>query len=59
MFKSLSPPTRGIRQEFLSPPEPVLPTDIVSKTQAKYLEAYQRLTSRSLDDIPRPSLRLK
>ena len=42
-----------------TPPAPALPMDIVSKTQAKYLEAYQRLTGRSLDDIPRPSLRLK
>ena len=42
-----------------TPPAPALPMDIVSKTQAKYLEAYQRLTGRSLDEIPRPSLRPK
>jgi phosphoribosylaminoimidazole-succinocarboxamide synthase len=41
-----------------TPPAPALPADIVSKTQAKYLEAYQRLTGRPLDEIPRPSLRL-
>ncbi|HOW68748.1 MAG TPA: phosphoribosylaminoimidazolesuccinocarboxamide synthase [Candidatus Paceibacterota bacterium] len=31
-----------------TPPAPTLPPDVVSKTQAKYLEAYQRLTGRSL-----------
>ena len=30
------------------PPAPALPADIVSKTQAKYLEAYERLTGRNL-----------
>jgi phosphoribosylaminoimidazole-succinocarboxamide synthase len=30
------------------PPGPVLPPDIVAKTQAKYLEAYERLTGRKL-----------
>ncbi len=30
------------------PPGPVLPADIVSKTTAKYLEAYERLTGRKL-----------
>jgi phosphoribosylaminoimidazole-succinocarboxamide synthase len=30
------------------PPGPVLPADIVSKTQAKYLEAFERLTGRRL-----------
>jgi phosphoribosylaminoimidazole-succinocarboxamide synthase len=31
-----------------TPPAPALPPDIVSKTQAKYLEAYERLTGRKL-----------
>lgn len=30
------------------PPGPVLPDEVVAKTQAKYLEAYQRLTGRTL-----------
>jgi phosphoribosylaminoimidazole-succinocarboxamide synthase len=31
-----------------TPPGPVLPPDVVAKTQEKYLEAYQRLTGRAL-----------
>jgi phosphoribosylaminoimidazole-succinocarboxamide synthase len=31
-----------------APPAPALPADIVAKTQAKYLEAYQRLTGQQL-----------
>jgi phosphoribosylaminoimidazole-succinocarboxamide synthase len=31
-----------------TPPAPALPADIVSKTQQKYLEAYERLTGRTL-----------
>ncbi|MFO1496797.1 MAG: phosphoribosylaminoimidazolesuccinocarboxamide synthase [Verrucomicrobiota bacterium] len=31
-----------------APPAPPLPPEIVAKTQAKYLEAYQRLTGRDL-----------
>lgn len=31
-----------------TPPAPALPDDIVAKTQAKYFEAYRRLTSREL-----------
>ncbi|MEJ5239323.1 MAG: phosphoribosylaminoimidazolesuccinocarboxamide synthase, partial [Limisphaera sp.] len=31
-----------------TPPGPVLPPEIVAATSAKYLEAYQRLTGRSL-----------
>jgi phosphoribosylaminoimidazole-succinocarboxamide synthase len=30
------------------PPAPALPPDVVAKTQAKYLEAYERLTGRKL-----------
>ena len=30
------------------PPAPALPADVVAKTQAKYLEAYRRLTGREL-----------
>jgi phosphoribosylaminoimidazole-succinocarboxamide synthase len=30
------------------PPAPALPPDIVAKTEAKYLEAYERLTGKSL-----------
>ena len=31
-----------------TPPGPTLPSDVVTKTSAKYLEAYERLTGRSL-----------
>ena len=31
------------------PPAPPLPADVVDRTRAKYLEAYQRITGRSLD----------
>jgi phosphoribosylaminoimidazole-succinocarboxamide synthase len=31
-----------------TPPGPVLPNDVVNKTSAKYLEAYERLTGRKL-----------
>jgi phosphoribosylaminoimidazole-succinocarboxamide synthase len=31
-----------------TPPAPALPTDVVAKTQAKYLEAFRRLTGRDL-----------
>ena len=31
-----------------TPPGPTLPPDVVSKTTAKYLEAYERLTGRKL-----------
>ncbi len=31
-----------------TPPGPLLPAEVVAKTQAKYLEAYQRLTGRPL-----------
>ncbi|MCX8158015.1 MAG: phosphoribosylaminoimidazolesuccinocarboxamide synthase [Verrucomicrobiae bacterium] len=31
-----------------NPPGPMLPPDVVEKTQAKYLEAYRRLTGRDL-----------
>jgi phosphoribosylaminoimidazole-succinocarboxamide synthase len=31
-----------------TPPAPVLPPDVVGKTQAKYLEAYEKLTGRKL-----------
>jgi phosphoribosylaminoimidazole-succinocarboxamide synthase len=31
-----------------TPPGPILPPDVVSKTTAKYLEAYERLTGRKL-----------
>jgi phosphoribosylaminoimidazole-succinocarboxamide synthase len=31
-----------------TPPAPALPLEVVTKTQAKYLEAYQRLTGRPL-----------
>ena len=42
-----------------TPPAPALPQEIVLKTQAKYLEAYERLTGRSPGQIPRRSIRLK
>ena len=31
-----------------TPPAPALPADVVAKTQAKYLEAYQQLTGKAL-----------
>jgi phosphoribosylaminoimidazole-succinocarboxamide synthase len=31
-----------------TPPSPVLPPDVVAKTSAKYLEAYERLTGKKL-----------
>jgi phosphoribosylaminoimidazole-succinocarboxamide synthase len=31
-----------------TPPAPALPLDVVSRTEAKYLEAYERLTGKSL-----------
>jgi len=31
-----------------TPPAPALPPEIVAKTQAKYLEAYERLTGKPL-----------
>ena len=31
-----------------TPPAPALPADVVAKTEAKYLEAYQRLTGKAL-----------
>jgi len=33
-----------------TPPAPALPTDVVAKTEAKYLEAYERLTGRKLSE---------
>ncbi len=32
-----------------NPPAPALPADVVAKTSAKYVEAYERLTERRLD----------
>jgi phosphoribosylaminoimidazole-succinocarboxamide synthase len=31
-----------------TPPGPMLPADVIAKTQAKYLEAYERLTGKAL-----------
>jgi phosphoribosylaminoimidazole-succinocarboxamide synthase len=31
-----------------TPPGPVLPQDVVEKTSAKYLEAYEKLTGKKL-----------
>lgn len=33
-----------------TPPAPALPADIVAKTEAKYLEAFQRLTGKALEE---------
>jgi len=38
-----------------TPPAPSLPQEIVSKTQAKYLEAYKRITGRDLPAVQKPS----
>lgn len=35
-----------------TPPAPTLPPDVVAKTQAKYFEAYERLTGTSLPELP-------
>ena len=35
-----------------TPPAPRLPPDVVAKTEAKYLEAYERLTGRRLSAMP-------
>ena len=35
------------------PPPPALPDDVVSKTEALYVEAYERVTGRSFDDYLR------
>ena len=32
-----------------SPPAPALPDDVIANTRAKYVEAYERITGRSLD----------
>ena len=42
-----------------TPPGPMLPPEVVAKTTAKYLEAYERLTGRGLDELPRPTGRPK
>lgn len=34
------------------PPAPALPDDVVARTRAKYVEAYERLSERSFDDWP-------
>jgi len=31
------------------PPAPQLPHEVVNKTEAKYVEAYERLTGKKLD----------
>jgi phosphoribosylaminoimidazole-succinocarboxamide synthase len=36
-----------------TPPAPAIPADIVSKTRAKYVEAYELITGRPLDDWKR------
>jgi phosphoribosylaminoimidazole-succinocarboxamide synthase len=33
-----------------SPPAPELPDDVIANTRAKYVEAYERITGRSLED---------
>jgi phosphoribosylaminoimidazole-succinocarboxamide synthase len=33
-----------------TPPPPDLPGDVIDATRARYVEAYERLTGRSLDD---------
>ena len=33
-----------------NPPAPALPDDIVTRTRAKYVEAYERITGLSFDD---------
>jgi phosphoribosylaminoimidazole-succinocarboxamide synthase len=35
-----------------TPPAPALPPEVVAKTQAKYLEAYERLTGSPLPELP-------
>lgn len=35
-----------------SPPAPRLPAEVIANTRAKYVEAYERITERSLEDVP-------
>jgi phosphoribosylaminoimidazole-succinocarboxamide synthase len=42
-----------------TPPAPALPTEVVTKTQAKYLEAYERLTGKKLEGAVVQQVRLK
>ncbi|MDP9420194.1 MAG: phosphoribosylaminoimidazolesuccinocarboxamide synthase [Actinomycetota bacterium] len=35
-----------------TPPAPTLPSDVVVATRARYIEAYERISGRSLDDWP-------
>ena len=34
-----------------TPPAPALPPEVVARTQAKYFEAYERLTGRALASL--------
>ena len=36
-----------------SPPAPGLPGEVIANTRAKYIEAYERITGRVLEDAPR------
>jgi len=38
----------GFLPKAATPTGPVLPADVVTKTSAKYLEAYERLTGKKL-----------
>lgn len=39
---------RHFQPGIILPPGPRLPEEVVAKTTAKYLEAYERLTGRAL-----------
>ena len=52
----LTSPASGWDRASDTPP-PALPEDVVAATRARYVEAYQRITGRSLDDWPTPAPR--
>ncbi|HEV8114745.1 MAG TPA: phosphoribosylaminoimidazolesuccinocarboxamide synthase, partial [Acidimicrobiales bacterium] len=37
-----------------APPPPGLPAEVIAATTARYRQAYEQLTGRSLDDWPAP-----
>src|SRR5207253_1111049 len=50
----LTSPASGWARASDTPP-PELPEDVVAATRSRYVEAYQRITGRSLDEWPAPA----
>ncbi len=50
----LTSPDSGWDRASDAPP-PALPEDVVAATRARYVEAYERITGRSIDDWPAPA----